>query len=489
MGAECELFRKGGAQLFLVDGDESALLQRGEFTLLLVKHSRSPLAAIVAMVGDMQWPVGKDSIVSKLGNTGFSFSNLPARLRFALSLEHLDLAEMQKLELLFQEYATFAHADRDLTQEAADFWTRLAGNLECTDTPENPPLDALATIFPVQRSGTMDAPMSPKLVQRMQQARRMSAVEKLFARSIERGTINPSTHVKKADTDIYTDLALASVDAVAKVVEAVETAGKTLLESAQAAGTDWVESTKLVQTGGKQVAEGLDAVGSLLSSAWTLNKVGLRMLFRTIASINSSAGMRTASQSPSVSSATDGSSHSSATSDLGSLSSSTSKPPSASADYNAAQVHSASLSLGALSTQTGTSPLGISASPARDHITSKCLQAAAAGPSLQCRPVLPVHYADRSNTPRPPMLPPRFHGGTVASDDRMSGVHVTTALSLASGGSAGPACTSSCVYRPHATQFQAAQTLTAMARMPSPPCPPRPPPRPPPPPRPRRPFH
>lgn len=120
----------------------------------------------------------------------------------------------------------------------------------------------------------------------------MSAVAKLFVRSMETGAINAYTHVKMADAHASrggqadADLVVASVDAVAKVVEAVETAGKTLLENAQTTSTDWILK-KYGKEEGKRAVEGLDAVGSLITSAWTLNKMGLRMLFRTIASIHS----------------------------------------------------------------------------------------------------------------------------------------------------------------------------------------------------------
>lgn len=109
---ERELFRREGAELYLiVEGEgESVMMQKGEFVLLLVKHACSPLAAVVAMVGDMQWPVGKDSLVLKGKENRYSFS-LPASLTFALAfippaapdrLHHL-----QRLDCLLHQYSTF----------------------------------------------------------------------------------------------------------------------------------------------------------------------------------------------------------------------------------------------------------------------------------------------------------------------------------------------------------------------------------------------
>ncbi len=58
MGSEVELVKRvSGAQLFLVDVEESVLMQCGEFSLRLLKQTHSPLAAVVASVGEVQWPI------------------------------------------------------------------------------------------------------------------------------------------------------------------------------------------------------------------------------------------------------------------------------------------------------------------------------------------------------------------------------------------------------------------------------------------------
>ncbi|MCO5571240.1 hypothetical protein L7F22_024976 [Adiantum nelumboides] len=58
-----ELFTTRRAKLYLVDGSQSALMQSGQFSLMLVKNPVSQLAAVVAMVGEVQWPVGRDASV------------------------------------------------------------------------------------------------------------------------------------------------------------------------------------------------------------------------------------------------------------------------------------------------------------------------------------------------------------------------------------------------------------------------------------------
>lgn len=255
-------------------------MQRGEFALLLVKHVSSPLAAVVATVGDMQWPVGKDSLVLKHENNRYSFS-LPAALTYAVTFSSPDTLHLQQLDSLLRQYSTFAPrppqaGTAGVAHAASEFWTTFASNTAVKDSTSHA-MPEPYKLLPKTDSGNM----SPKLAEKMQQARRMSAVQKLFARSVERGAINASTHVtvaeaadtsrEQADT---TKLAVATVDAVAKVVEAVESAGRTLLDSREYG-----------QQQSKNSSESIDGAGKLHTSAWTLNKMGLRMLFRTIANI------------------------------------------------------------------------------------------------------------------------------------------------------------------------------------------------------------
>lgn len=186
-----------------------------------------------------------------------------------------------------------------MAHAASEFWTTFASNSAAKEST-SPAMQDARELFQKRDSGSM----SPKLAEKMQQARRMSAVQKLFARSVERGAINASTHVtvaEAADTSTAageqadtSKLAVATVDAVAKVVEAVETAGMTLLDNREY-GKEQSKSS----------AEGIDAARNLKTSAWTLNKMGLRMLFRTITSIqnrkNTSHGESAASSSRDIS--------------------------------------------------------------------------------------------------------------------------------------------------------------------------------------------
>jgi hypothetical protein len=107
MGSEVELVKRvSGAQLFLVDVEESVLMQCGEFSLRLLKQTHSPLAAVLASVGEVQWPVGKDAPILKVWNRRYTFA-LPG-LVYGLSFpDSTPPAVLQQLESVMDQYCTF----------------------------------------------------------------------------------------------------------------------------------------------------------------------------------------------------------------------------------------------------------------------------------------------------------------------------------------------------------------------------------------------
>lgn len=143
-----------------------------------------------------------------------------------------------------------------------------------------------------------DGGVSPRMMKRMQQARRMSAVAKLMSRTLLKGAISANGHVSKSlgldvnattsgpiynsQDDSARNVAVASVDAFGKVVEAVETAGKSLYDVTQKVGTDIVEG-RFGHEAGQVLQDGLGAVGNVINTAWTLNKMGVKMLLRMTA--------------------------------------------------------------------------------------------------------------------------------------------------------------------------------------------------------------
>ncbi len=160
---------------------------------------------------------------------------------------------------------------------------------------------------------------NPRILKRIQQAQRMSAVAKLMSKTLLKGAISVSTHVATGLADlnhVHDDapaslsgaqlghqtssaaaglvesaafpgaakpsVAVASVDAFAKVVEVVETAGKSLYAATKAVGTNLVQQ-RFGTDAGQMMQDSFGVVGNAIDTAWTLNKLGLSMLLQATA--------------------------------------------------------------------------------------------------------------------------------------------------------------------------------------------------------------
>lgn len=312
MGSETEMVKISGAQLFLIDREESVLMQKGDFSLRLVKQEHSPLAAIVAAVGEVQWPIGKDAPALKVWNRHYTFA-LPGLMVYGLLFPAETPVEvLQQLEAVMNHYCTFAvHQEiaaaaqhqisgSDGRSNIADYWTAMAPDVESTSSKIAQQIcskssiavaadhGSITTTHSIRASAEVGRGVRPRMLKRMQQARRMSAIAKIMSMSVLKGAINASQHVASCSfgldvnaTDISNmsdhsssdDVAVASVDAFAKLVEAVETAGNSVYGMTSAA----------TAVGG---GSGNDAavVGNVINtSTWTLTQMGLIMLLQVIA--------------------------------------------------------------------------------------------------------------------------------------------------------------------------------------------------------------
>ncbi|CAM6045527.1 unnamed protein product [Sphagnum compactum] len=366
MGSETELVKIAGAQLCLIDGEESVLMQCGDFSLRLLKQAHSPLAAVVAAVGEVQWPVGKDAPVLKVWNRRYTFA-LPGLVYGILFPDDTPEHVIEQLEGVMDQFCTFEVHQEMLAKFAeqlsppfigggsrgvAEYWTAVAPDVETLSSriarqicsTSSIVADSIvmggqwaslgiqqggsfvrsqvgagaSTAAAVEGGGPPEAMMSPRMLKRMQQARRMSAVAKMMSRTLLKGAISATGHVAgslgldvNATTTISSsstpesgganEVAVASVDAFAKVVEAVETAGKSVYGVTSVVGTDLVQQ-KFGLDAGKVVQDSLGAVGNVINTAWTLNKMGLKMLLQVAAastalSSRTSTGRRTTQSS------------------------------------------------------------------------------------------------------------------------------------------------------------------------------------------------
>ncbi|MCO5559055.1 hypothetical protein L7F22_012647 [Adiantum nelumboides] len=331
-GSETELFRWPSAQLYLLDGDERALLQRGPFRLFLAMHALSPhLVAVEAIVSDVQWPVGKDCTVAAF--TGDKVHSITFALQHESCLVYelvLDEGEgygthMDRLEQLLRLYSNFDYpgkktfnnkntvveenfkknyprvnmggicrstqppqccdhtrfqdvAEAELNMEALQL--SLAGTA-CCDRQASMYQDQPTTSVTRSSGGTGVIPgASRRIMKRMHQARRISAVTKLFSKALERGAIRPKKHIEVHNMvpeqyqavlvgcGVGVSTAVADVDMVAKVVELVEK--RTTLGEV-------VRQEKVGRPRG----------------GWTLNELGLHLLLKAVVAANMIASSHT----------------------------------------------------------------------------------------------------------------------------------------------------------------------------------------------------
>ncbi|KAG0576632.1 hypothetical protein KC19_5G095100 [Ceratodon purpureus] len=336
MGSQRELINIPGAQLYLIDGEESVLMMSGGFSLKLLKQTRSPLAVVVANVGEVQWPVGKDAPVLKVWNWRYTFA-LPGLVYGMILPDTTPIAVLNNFEAILSEYSTFEthHEIANAAQYFATsggrdnpgFWTAVAPEVETLSSRVARNIDSTSTIvansivmggdwaalgmkhgatWMKRKAGRPQSPpegggdsgVSPRMMKRMQQARRMSAVAKLMSRTLLKGAISATGHVSKSlgldvnassvgpvygsPDDTARNVAVASVDAFGKVVEAVETAGKSLYDVTQRVGTDIVQD-RFGHEASQVVQDSFGAVGNVINTAWTLNKMGVKMLLRMTA--------------------------------------------------------------------------------------------------------------------------------------------------------------------------------------------------------------
>lgn len=106
MGSQRELVNIKGAQLYLIDGEESVLMTSGEFSFNLLKQKSSPLAVVVASVGEVQWPIGKDAPSLKVWNRRYTFA-LPGLVYGMILPDSTPVAVLNHLDSILSEFSTF----------------------------------------------------------------------------------------------------------------------------------------------------------------------------------------------------------------------------------------------------------------------------------------------------------------------------------------------------------------------------------------------
>lgn len=301
-GFEAQLLHISSVQLYLLYADQSFPFKHGDFVLRLFKQNLSPLAAVLASVDDIYWPIGKDSPSLKLKDRSFTFA-FPGLIYGLVLPETAPVDSRNQLEALLRQYSTFEiheelmlGASTDQGKSSLSLWTTLAPEIMrlSKELPRGISSSPVAsTIIRSVRNpnkgtsshevGALDP--NPRSMKRIQRARRVSAISKLLSRTLVRGALCAKEHVtgmcvtqmvSLTKAKGFTDVAFAGVDAIAKVVEAVEFAGKGIHSNHVREKKDMM---KLADDPGGSKGFKL----GIASTSWTLNRIGLALLFHVIA--------------------------------------------------------------------------------------------------------------------------------------------------------------------------------------------------------------
>ncbi|XP_058084856.1 uncharacterized protein LOC131232555 isoform X2 [Magnolia sinica] len=263
-GTDTELIRIGGAELSLIGHDRSInAIRSGEFTIRIIRQSISPLSAAICTVGEHQWPIAKDSPVLRVGPKRFCFT-LPGffyGLTFSDSCLEDDLKRLKGILMMFCSYEDNSDSSLCMPGAETEFWQSALPGIE------NLSYQMLEKITAGQAKSTVWAENSNSISNKVQKAIRMSAVVKLVSKALLKGAIDLNLHVNVVgriltstnDRKQCRTSAFASIRVFSDLVDAVETAGRSITSNAK---------HRITWSSGRY---------------WNFNKSGLTLLLRAVA--------------------------------------------------------------------------------------------------------------------------------------------------------------------------------------------------------------
>ncbi|XP_010269149.1 PREDICTED: uncharacterized protein LOC104605898 [Nelumbo nucifera] len=275
-GTESEVLRVEKAVLSLVGydngGQTAGVIRTGEFSIGVVMQTISPILVTVCMVGDLQWPITKDSPSLRVGSRSFAFA-MPGLLYGLQFPEDCSEQAMQVLERVltrFSHYEDHSLSGREsgtkfLVPEAEpSFWSASQSKIrELTD-----PLLNQIGAGPAGKSPARMGGMDEGLLK----AIRMSGVTKLISKAVLVGGLQPE-HVdifdmrpqSNANQNVNLLRAFATIFAFSDLVEAVE-------------------ATRLVISGNRRSLPLFHPTWTPLPGirTWNINKKGLLLLLQVL---------------------------------------------------------------------------------------------------------------------------------------------------------------------------------------------------------------
>ncbi|OVA03312.1 hypothetical protein BVC80_8601g3 [Macleaya cordata] len=206
------------------------IVRTGEFAFHIIIQTQSPILITICMVGDLQWPLTKDTPVLRVGLRSFAFATpgLLYGLRISDTCCEDVLETLERVLMRFGHYED--HSGRQsgiqfsIPEDDPDFWAASQFTIENITQP-----------FLIRLGATDKSPTCfDDTNERVLRVMRMSAVTKMITKGVLVGGIDPDEHIElfgptslSEDEDVndIESRASATIFVFSDIVEAIEASG------------------------------------------------------------------------------------------------------------------------------------------------------------------------------------------------------------------------------------------------------------------------
>ncbi|KAL5697754.1 hypothetical protein ACHQM5_028871 [Ranunculus cassubicifolius] len=293
--------------LNLIQGRETTELTRGDFTLVRLIDENISLAFILKVGNDLQWPLTKDEPVVKLNKLNYLFS-LPLRdgdpLSYGVSFSEQFSSNLPLLDSFLQQHSCFSVASSPSSNGAIN-WKEYAPKIEdyngvlakaiaagtgeivkgifkCSNAYSNQVhKGGEIMITPTREKRTTPVKQSD-INKGLKRVRRLSKMTEKMSKSVLNGVgfvsgavVTPmirSPTGKALLANMPGEVLLASLDAINKVLDAVEVAEKQAL-SATSKATSRMVSQRFGESAGEATEDVFATAGHCAGTAWNIFKI------------------------------------------------------------------------------------------------------------------------------------------------------------------------------------------------------------------------
>ncbi|KAF3775388.1 hypothetical protein EJ110_NYTH50503 [Nymphaea thermarum] len=328
---EKEILSIPAAQLTLVDSNDSVKICRGEFTILKLIQEGAAIAIIVKVGDDYQWPLTKDEPVVKLDDLHYLFSIKPPSTEEKKKAEFISYGvkfskrsrAVDALDAFLSENSCFSAAKTEAATPVAetattvgccgfgkgledDDWKKYAPNVEnyhgtlakaiasgtgevvkgvfiCSNAYRSALQNGSETLKnDVQVKAGSSSKNKGLAKKSLKRVRKMSKMTEKLSHSVLEGVVTATGSItgsmvksqagKKFFSLMPGEVLLVTLDAVDKVLEALEVAGKDSL-SVTAGATTRMVSERFGEDVGEVTDDVLATAGHALGTAWNVFKI------------------------------------------------------------------------------------------------------------------------------------------------------------------------------------------------------------------------